>query len=123
MLPAGVRTVIGKEYGNGQLIFLFLRLIPTIMSKFNGALFQYPQLLAFGFTLAFFSGFGQTFLLSLYVPEVANSFTLSNTQLSSLYAIATLGSAFTLPSVPRISFELVEQRISIPRSVSALRSR
>ena len=99
MLPAGVRTVIGKEYGNGQLIFLFLRLIPTIMSKFNGALFQYPQLLAFGFTLAFFSGFGQTFLLSLYVPEVANSFTLSNTQLSSLYAIATLGSAFTLPWV------------------------
>jgi len=67
----------------------------------NGALFRYPHLLAFGFTLAFFSGFGQTFLLSLYVPEIAGSFALSNTQLSSLYAVATLGSAFTLPWVGR----------------------
>lgn len=49
--------------------------------------------------MAFFSGFGQTFLLSLYVPEIAGAFSLSNTQLSSLYAIATLGSAFTLPWV------------------------
>lgn len=65
----------------------------------KNAIFRYPHLLAFGFTLAFFSGFGQTFLLSLYVPEIAVSFTLGNTQLSSLYAIGTLGSAFTLPWV------------------------
>ncbi len=69
------------------------------MARPKIALFRYPHLLAFGFTLAFFSGYGQTFLLSLYVPEIAASFTLSNTQLSSLYAVATLGSAFTLPWV------------------------
>ncbi|MCB0545994.1 MAG: MFS transporter [Phaeodactylibacter sp.] len=67
------------------------------MLKPNITLFQFPNLLAFGFTLAFFSGFGQTFLLSLYVPEIAHSFALGNTQLSSLYALATLASAFTLP--------------------------
>ena len=59
------------------------------------------KLLLFGFVLALFSSFGQTFLISLYVPEIANTFTLSNTQISSMYASATLASAFTLPWVGR----------------------
>lgn len=58
-------------------------------------------LLFFGFLLTFFSSFGQTFLISLYVPEIGSVFDLSNTELSSLYAVATLGSAFTLPWVGR----------------------
>ncbi|MCB9301139.1 MAG: MFS transporter [Lewinellaceae bacterium] len=71
------------------------------MSTSAGFLRQHPRLLAFGFTLAFFSGFGQTFLLSLYVPALAGEFALSNTQLSSLFAVATLASAFTLPFAGR----------------------
>lgn len=59
------------------------------------------RLLSFGFLLALFSGFGQTFLISLYVPEIAATFHLSNTQISSMYATATLASAFTLPWVGR----------------------
>ncbi len=59
------------------------------------------RLLSFGFLLALFSGFGQTFLISLYVPEIAQSFLFSNTQISSMYASATLASAFTLPWIGR----------------------
>ncbi len=59
------------------------------------------SLLSFGFLLTLFSSFGQTFLISLYVPEIGAAFQLSNTQLSSLYAAGTLGSAFTLPWVGR----------------------
>lgn len=46
--------------------------------------------------LTFFSGFGQTFLISLYVPEIARSFGISVGTFGSFYAIATLTSAFCL---------------------------
>ena len=59
------------------------------------------RLLFFGFILALFSAFGQTFLISLYVPEIASTFSLSNTEISSMYASATLASAFTLPWIGR----------------------
>lgn len=54
-------------------------------------------LLAFGLLLTFFSSFGQTFLLSLYVPAIEALLNISNTAFGSLYAAATLSSAFTLP--------------------------
>jgi MFS family permease len=54
-------------------------------------------LLAFGLLLTFFSSFGQTFLLSLYVPAIEALLAISNTVFGSLYAVATLSSAFTLP--------------------------
>lgn len=54
-------------------------------------------LLTFGFLLTFFSSFGQTFLLSLYVPSIESLLGISNTAFGSLYAAATLSSAFTLP--------------------------
>jgi MFS family permease len=55
------------------------------------------SLLAFGFLLPFISGFGQTFLLSLYVPSIEQLLQISNTEFGALYAIATIGSAATLP--------------------------
>lgn len=54
-------------------------------------------LLTFGLLLTFFSSFGQTFLLSLYVPAIESLLNISNTAFGSLYAVATLFSAFTLP--------------------------
>lgn len=54
-------------------------------------------MLGFGLLLTFFSGYGQTFLLSLYVPSIEQYFAISNTAFGSLYAAATLASAFTLP--------------------------
>lgn len=59
-------------------------------------------LLLFGILLTFFSSFGQTFLISLYIPELGQVFELTNTGLSSLYAVATMSSAFTLPWIGRL---------------------
>lgn len=54
------------------------------------------RLISFGFILTFFSSFGQTFLLSLYVPKIVNDFQLSNSVFGGLYAIATVGSSLIL---------------------------
>ncbi len=54
-------------------------------------------LLSFGLLFTFSSSFGQTYLLSLYVPSVEGFLNISNTEFGSLYAIATIGSALSLP--------------------------
>lgn len=54
------------------------------------------SLVSFGLLLTFFSSFGQTFLLSLYVPEILEAFALKKSAFGSIYAIATLLSAFCL---------------------------
>ena len=55
-----------------------------------------PVILSFGMMLVFFSSFGQTFIVSLYIPELMATFGLSSSGFSSLYALATLLSASTL---------------------------
>jgi len=60
------------------------------------------SLLAFGVLLTFFSSYGQTFLISLYIPHLEAAFQFSSTGISSLYAIATTASAFCLPWVGRL---------------------
>ena len=54
-------------------------------------------LLAFGLLYSFFSSFGQTFLLSLYVPSIEAFLAIDNTAFGGIYAVATIGSALTLP--------------------------
>ncbi len=49
-----------------------------------------------GFLLAFFSSFGQTFLVSLYVPGIMKDFGISNSVFGSIYGAATVLSAFAL---------------------------
>ncbi len=58
---------------------------------------QYRRILAFAILLAFFSSFGQTFLLSFYLPEFATSFGLTEGRVGLLYGIATVLSALLLP--------------------------
>lgn len=55
-----------------------------------------PRLLSLGMMLVFFSSFGQTFVVSLYIPHFMSSFGISASGFSSLYALATLSSAATL---------------------------
>lgn len=55
------------------------------------------RLLSFGLTFTFFSSFGQTFLISLFVPFFLSTFNLSNASFGSLYSLATLTSALSLP--------------------------
>jgi len=63
---------------------------------------KYPQLLLFGMLTAAFSGPGQTFLVSLFIPEMRASFGMSQGQIASLYAAATVCSACLLPWVGRL---------------------
>ncbi|MBU2525052.1 MAG: MFS transporter [Bacteroidetes bacterium] len=57
---------------------------------------QNTSLLLFGFLLTFFSGFGQTFFISLFVPSIQQYFQISDGFFSGLYALSTVLSAATL---------------------------
>jgi len=52
--------------------------------------------IAFGFLLALSSGFGQTFFISLFNPELRKTFSLSHGDIGALYSIGTLLSAITV---------------------------
>ncbi|SHF51827.1 Predicted arabinose efflux permease, MFS family [Fodinibius roseus] len=60
------------------------------------------RILTFGLSFTFFSSFGQTFLISLFVPYFLKDFNLSNAGFGSLYSVATLGSAAILPYLGRL---------------------
>ncbi|MDZ7771658.1 MAG: MFS transporter [Balneolaceae bacterium] len=55
------------------------------------------RMLTFGLSFTFIASFGQTFLISLFVPHFLEDFQLSNAAFGTLYSLATLGSAATLP--------------------------
>jgi MFS family permease len=54
------------------------------------------RILSFGILLVFFSSFGQTFVVSLYIPWFLDAFQISSSFFSGLYALATISSAITL---------------------------
>ena len=53
----------------------------------------------FGFILTFLSSFGQTFLISIYVPEILKTFAISNGLFGSIYAIATVVASVIMLSI------------------------
>jgi MFS family permease len=55
------------------------------------------RLLSFAVSFTFFSSFGQTFLISLFVPYFLIAFDLSNASFGTLYSAATLAGAALLP--------------------------
>lgn len=57
------------------------------------------KLLSFAVSYTFFSSFGQTFFISLFVPFFLIAFDLSNAAFGSLYSAATLIGAFLLPAL------------------------
>jgi MFS family permease len=59
------------------------------------------RILSFGLSFTFMSSFGQTFLISLFVPYFLQDFSLSNATFGSLYSVATLTSAGVLPYLGR----------------------
>ena len=54
------------------------------------SLAKHRYLLGFGFLLAFLSGSGQTYFISLFGGEIRNAFTLTNAEFGGLYSAATL---------------------------------
>jgi MFS family permease len=71
------------------------------------------RLLSFGLTFTLFSSFGQTFLVSLFVPFFIATFNLSNASFGSLYSLATLSSALSLPFIGKWIDYLPLRRFSI----------
>ncbi len=69
------------------------------MRDWFGFLSKNRQLLNFGFQFNFFSSFGQTFFISLYVPFFIESIQITNTAFGSLYAGVTVVSAFLISAV------------------------
>ncbi|WP_417443081.1 MFS transporter [Joostella sp.] len=55
--------------------------------------------ISFGWVLTFLSSFGQTFLISLYVPEILKTFDLSKGGFGSIYAICTVISSVIMLTV------------------------
>jgi MFS family permease len=55
------------------------------------------RLLSFALSFTFFSSFGQTFLISLFVPFFLIAFELNNAMFGTLYSAATLIGAAVLP--------------------------
>lgn len=54
---------------------------------------------SFGWLLTFLSGFGQTFLISLYVPEILKSFSISEGTFGAIYAGCTVTASLIMLSV------------------------
>ncbi|WP_029034483.1 MFS transporter [Salinimicrobium terrae] len=53
----------------------------------------------FGWLLTLLSGFGQTFLISLYVPEIIRSFSISEGAFGAIYAGCTVAASFIMLTV------------------------
>ncbi len=58
--------------------------------------------IAGGFLLTFFSSYGQTFFIALSAGDIRAEYGLSNGQWGTLYMVATLASALTLPRFGQI---------------------
>lgn len=71
------------------------------------------SILAFGIIFTFYSGFGQTFVLSLYIPSLIAEFGISQSYFSALYAIATLLSGLTIVFAGRIIDKVPIMRFSL----------
>ncbi|MDT8444540.1 MAG: MFS transporter, partial [Desulfuromonadales bacterium] len=76
-------------------------------------LHAHPQILIFGMLLTFFSSFGQTFLISIFVPYFLEVFALDTAQFGLLYATATLASAASLPWFGRLLDRVPLRRFSL----------
>lgn len=84
----------------------------------------HPRLALFGPLLSFFSNFGQTFFLSLFLPFLLTEFTLSNASFGGLYSAATLGGALTLmwvgQFIDRYDLKLYSALVALGLAAAAL---
>jgi MFS family permease len=77
---------------------------------------EHPKLVIYFFLCAFFTGFGQTFLLSLFNQDLMNKLGISNREISAVYSFATLTAAFCLPLLGKLSDRFALNRLIYPLS-------
>lgn len=65
--------------------------------NYGQLILKYPNQIGYGALHYFFSGLGQTFLISLFVAHFTTSLSINNIQFSWFYSGATLASALVLP--------------------------
>lgn len=73
---------------------------------------NYKQV-GFGGSLTFLSSFGQTFLISLYVPTIVETFEISEGTFGSIYAIATVISSVILLSLGHLIDHKSVKRVTL----------
>ena len=76
-------------------------------------IFNHPRILGFGVLLTLFSSFGQTFLISIFVPELLEAFDIGTGKFGLIYAGATLASALSLPYFGRLLDRVPPRRVSL----------
>jgi MFS family permease len=89
------------------------------MSFFRFAARQ-PGILAFGVLLTLFSSFGQTFLISIFVPRMIDDLGLTTGAFGVLYSVATVVSATCLPFFGRMLDRFSVRRYTIAVSVALM---
>ncbi len=67
------------------------------MKGYQILLKKYPAYVGYGALHYLFSSFGQTFLISLFVPEFIAALGINNTRFALIYSGATLTAALFLP--------------------------
>jgi MFS family permease len=82
----------------------------------------HPRVLSFGVLLTLFSSFGQTFLISIFVPRLLETFALNTAQFGALYAGATLTSAASLPFFGRLIDRVTLRTFSLAVGLSLVAS-
>ncbi|MCC5936539.1 MAG: MFS transporter [Lunatimonas sp.] len=60
------------------------------------------RLLSFGIVMTYLSGYGQTYLLAIYIPFLMEEFSMQNARISIYYMVATIASALLLPRVGKL---------------------
>lgn len=81
--------------------------------NYIGLIRSYTRYLFYAILHSFYSGYGQTFLIALFVPAIRNSFNLGLTEFSSFYSAATLFSAAMLPYTGRLIDDMHLRRYSM----------
>ena len=74
---------------------------------------QYPYLLCFTILSASFSGPGQTYFISLYIPSIREELDLTNSQIAGLYSFATILSAALNPVLGKLFDRLSVKAFSL----------
>ncbi len=82
----------------------------------------HPRVLSFGVLLTLFSSFGQTFLISIFVPRLLEEFALNTAQFGGLYAGATLTSAASLSFFGRLIDRVTLRAFSLAVGVGLVAS-
>jgi len=83
------------------------------------SLLRFKAPIVFGLFLNFFSGYGQTFFISVFVPGFMATFALSEAKFGTYYSALTLVSAFILPKSSEF-FESLKWRFSGTLLLAAL---